>query len=120
MPESVTKPNTDLASLVPPLVVIVRHLMQTMDKIGWTAQIVEAQRSYKRQLHLYRIGRTIQTDRKPVTWTLHSKHLKGEAVDLCSKHTGYQDPRFFVHLAAIAHRLGLNTLAHDPCHIELP
>lgn len=42
--------------------------------------VVEGKRSLKRQQELYAIGRTVPG--KKVTWTMESKHISGDAVDL--------------------------------------
>lgn len=41
----------------------------------------ETLRSLERQKYLYSVGRTIRKGERPITWTMNSKHLTGEAVD---------------------------------------
>lgn len=56
-----------------------------------------------------------------------SKHLKGRAVDLVDRQTGYSNDRnhkFYKDLSAIAKRLNLRwggdfSSRWDPCHIEM-
>lgn len=45
----------------------------------------ETLRTQERQQRLYGVGRTHSKNRKPVTWTLSSNHLTGNAVDLVWK-----------------------------------
>lgn len=45
----------------------------------------ETLRTKERQAWLYGVGRTHSKNRKPVTWTMASNHLTGNAVDLVRK-----------------------------------
>ena len=49
------------------------------------AMVFEALRSQDRQKRLYGVGRTHSLNRKPITRTLKSKHLTGDAVDIVFK-----------------------------------
>lgn len=49
------------------------------------AMVFEALRSKERQKWLYGVGRTHSMERKPITWTINSKHLTGDAVDIVFK-----------------------------------
>lgn len=51
------------------------------------AMVFEAFRTRERQERLYGVGRTHSLDRKPVTRTLNSRHLTGNAVDIVFKDT---------------------------------
>ena len=50
-----------------------------------SAMIFEALRTSDRQKRLYGVGRTHSLERKPITRTLKSKHLTGDAVDIVFK-----------------------------------
>jgi len=56
---------------------------------GHHIRVVETLRTADRQKWLYGIGRTHRLKDKPVTWTLNSIHLTGNAADVCCERTGY-------------------------------
>lgn len=69
--------ETRLQGVKPKLASVVRRALETC---AVDFMVVEGLRTIERQRELYAQGRT-----KPgpkVTWTLHSKHLEGNAVDL--------------------------------------
>src|SRR5262245_34562961 len=43
--------------------------------------IVQGLRTKAEQAALYANGRTVQKNRKPVTWTMNSRHISGNAID---------------------------------------
>lgn len=66
-----------LEGVNPTLVSIIRRAAK---RLPFALFVVEGLRSRERQAELYAQGRT--KPGKKVTWTLHSKHLEGKAVDL--------------------------------------
>ena len=66
-----------LEGVNPTLVSIVRRAAK---RLPFSLFVVEGLRTRERQAELYAQGRT--KPGKKVTWTLHSKHLEGRAVDL--------------------------------------
>lgn len=78
----------------------------------------EARRSDARQRWLYGVGRTHSLKRKPISWTLDSKHLKGKAADIISKSRLWNWPEFYKALAEEAEREGMHTLRVEQCHVE--
>jgi len=80
------------------------------------------------QKHLYAIGRTIEKHRKPVTWTLKSKHIGGAAIDIISL-KGFKDVKTNASIAKLmrafadanpefqAHFLNIEK---DPNHVDFP
>lgn len=46
------------------------------------ARVFESLRTKERQAWLYGVGRTHSLTRKPISWTLQSKHITGDAVDI--------------------------------------
>lgn len=66
-----------LEGVNPTLVSIVRRAAK---RLPFSLFVVEGLRTRARQAELYAQGRT--KPGKKVTWTLHSKHLEGKAVDL--------------------------------------
>lgn len=59
---------------------LVNVVRRAAKRLPFTLFVVEGLRTRERQAELYAQGRT-KPGRK-VTWTLHSKHLEGKAVDL--------------------------------------
>jgi len=85
--------KTSLARLEgvdPRLVAIVKRAIQisTVDFM-----VVEGVRTLARQKQLYAQGRTVPG--KVVTWTLKSRHIDGEAVDLLPAPYDWKDPKGF-------------------------
>jgi D-alanyl-D-alanine dipeptidase len=116
MPEPIIQKNINL--LRPNFRNKIEELMNVMEMKGYDPIIFESLRSNSRQNWLYSIGRTYQKNRKPVTWTLQSKHLTGEACDIISKSKGWNNPKFFEALQHEAHLLGLHTIPQEQCHIQ--
>jgi len=112
------KRNTDTNSLVPYVKDRVQKLLVAMKARGYEPIIFEALRSDERQAWLYGIGRTHQKNRKPVTFTLKSKHIDGKACDIISRSKLWNDPRFFTALKQEANKVGLYTLSFERCHLE--
>ncbi|MCG8467965.1 MAG: hypothetical protein MJB57_07095 [Gemmatimonadetes bacterium] len=88
-----------------------------LSEFGHTVRVVETHRSQERQAELYAQGRT-----KPgpiVTWTEHSAHTEGLAVDVIVD-GGYDDDLAYERLQRIAREEGLKTLGpSDRGHLEL-
>jgi hypothetical protein len=87
---------------------------------GFRPVLFEGRRSMDRQRWLYAIGRTREKHRKPVTWTLHSRHLSGFAADVVSRDKWWSDPPFFAALREVAVGLGLEVLDVERCHVQAP
>ncbi|MBC8088923.1 MAG: hypothetical protein H7Z40_16785 [Phycisphaerae bacterium] len=88
------------------------------NEFGHDVKVVETARSQERQDHLYAQGRS--TTGSVVTWTTHSAHSHGEALDVVVDGT-WDNPTGFARLQQIAKEEGLGTLgARDPGHLELP
>ena len=114
------KRNSDINSLNLNFRTKLKSLIHLMYKDGFDPIIFEAKRSQERQQYLYSIGRTIQKNRKPVTWTLKSKHFTGNAADIISKSYGWDWPTFFAALKLHAKEVGLQTLVQEGCHVQMP
>jgi len=56
--------------------------------------------------------------RKPVTWTMHSRHIVGKAVDIISGEGGWNDPAFFDALSEEANISGCVVLTMERCHVQ--
>lgn len=107
------------AALEPTLQARLARVVSRMhDEYGRDVAVVEGVRSQERQDYLYEQGRS-----RPgavVTWTRHSQHTLGRAVDV-TVDGSYDDPEAFRLLAQVAAEEGLHTLgARDPGHLELP
>jgi hypothetical protein len=112
------KRNNDIDSLVDYVRARVEKILVRMKERGLDPIVYEAKRSQERQVWLYGIGRTHDLNRKPVTWTMHSKHLVGKAVDIISKEHGWNAPHFFDVLRDEARREGMDIIATEGCHIQ--
>ncbi len=110
--------NTDLHSLWEPIQDRVSRLLTAMTRRGFDPIIFEALRSEWRQKWLYGVGRTHDLKRKPVTWTMHSKHLAGKAVDIVSKKHLWDYPEFYDALAEEAEKVQLHVIPNERCHCE--
>ena len=108
----------DLSALDPWFRQRVERVLDKMRAQGFDPVVYETLRTPERQAWLYGIGRTHSLDRKPVTWTMKSKHLVGRAADIISKSRGWDHPAFFAALRKIAREQGLKTLNKEFCHIE--
>lgn len=71
-----------LVGVVPPLAKAVRAVAADAERYGADVAVINGRRSQDEQRRLYAIGRRGIPGERPVTWTLQSKHLTGEAVDL--------------------------------------
>lgn len=79
MPD-LSRPNADVTTLTPQMQAKVAAFMRLAHDHGLSIRVFEARRSKERQAWLYAQGRT-----RPgviVTWTLQSRHITGEAVDI--------------------------------------
>lgn len=95
-------------------------------RYGADVGVVEALRSAARQRDLYAIGRRGVPGERPVTWTLDSRHITGEAVDLTFRSGGrltYEVPAWWWEaLGFLGERQGLTRPAlsrGDLGHFEL-
>lgn len=96
---------------------LARVMSRVRDETGHDVKVAETTRSQARQDALYAQGR--QTPGQVVTWTRHSKHLDGRAVDV--ELEGSAGTKAYATLRRIANEEGLRTLgARDPGHLELP
>lgn len=97
----------------------VRRILARMRERGFDPMVFETRRSLERQKYLYGIGRTHSLDRKPVTWTLKSKHIAGKAADIISRSKFWNAPAaFWTALRQEANREGMHVLSKELCHIE--
>jgi hypothetical protein len=114
-----THPVRDLGAVAPELRARVGRVIDRMRReFGHTVEVVESSRSQERQDFLFAQGRT-----RPgpvVTWTRHSEHTLGRAVDVTID-GGYDDTAAFRLLQRVAREEGLATLGmRDPGHLQLP
>jgi hypothetical protein len=112
------KRNADITSLVPYVADRVEKILARMKARGFDPIVFEALRTKARQEWLYGVGRTHSLKRKPITWTLKSRHLAGKAVDIISKKRGWNWPEFYTALREEARREGMYALDVEQCHIE--
>jgi D-alanyl-D-alanine dipeptidase len=97
---------------------LARVISRMREETGHDVQVTETYRSQSRQNALYAQGR--QTNGPVVTWTQHSKHTEGRAVDV-TLDGGHASSEAYTTLQRIANEEGLRTLgAKDPGHLELP
>ena len=96
----------------------IRELLRAMKTAGFEPWLFETKRSYERQVWLYAQGRVIEKGKKPVTWTIESKHRSGEAADIIEMAKLWSDPLFFKRLKIEAVKLGLLVLKRESCHVE--
>lgn len=101
----------------------IRRVISRMEARGFDPVVFEAARTLERQQWLYGIGRTHDLKRKPVTWTMASRHIphppaKGKAADIISKSRGWNWPEFYQALREEAQREGLRTLSVEQCHVQ--
>jgi len=108
----------DIDSLWSPFRAKVSALLQAMEERGFDPILFEARRSRERQRWLYGCGRTHHLGRKPVTWTLQSRHLVGKAADIISRSRLWSWPAFYAALKEEAARLGLETISSEGCHVQ--
>jgi len=110
--------QTDIDALVPYVRDCVVLVLRDLSAAGWDPFVIEVLRSEARQTWLYGIGRTHSLRRRPVTWTHHSLHLVGKAVDIISQSHGWTSLSFFEALKTAAWAHGLHVNATDRCHVE--
>ena len=87
---------------------------------GFNISVFEGLRTQARQDYLYSIGRTIQKDSKPVTWTTTSNHEDGKAVDIVFMVNGLPSWQGdYMALRAIASKYQIGNLgSKEYCHFE--
>ena len=112
--------NNHIDSLWSPFRHKIAVLLQRFAARGFDPVLFEAARSRERQEWLYGYGRTHHKGCKPVTWTMHSRHLVGKAADIISKKRGWAWPQFYDALKEEAARLGLQVIPQERCHIQWP
>jgi hypothetical protein len=112
--------NRGIDSLWAPFRQKVATLLQRLAARGFDPVLFETRRSQARQEWLYGYGRTHHKASKPVTWTMHSRHLVGKAVDMISKKRGWNWPEFYDVLKNEAARLGLQIIPQERCHVQWP
>lgn len=116
--------KSDLSLLVDYFADRVRRVIAALEARGFDPVPWETLRSQERQDWLYGIGRTHSLSRKPVTWTLKSRHLVGKACDLVSRSRLWAWPAFYVALREEALKEGLRDAAGgkkfniEGCHIQ--
>ncbi len=91
-------------------------------KATWLDIIIfEWLRSLERQKYLYSIWRTIELNKKPITWTLQSNHLTWKAVDIVFKDKNWNPSWSWDYdtLIWIANKYWINNLKpKETCHFE--
>lgn len=96
----------------------IRELLRRMKTAGFEPWLFETKRSYERQVWLYAQGRVIARDKKPITWTIKSKHRESKAADIIEMSKLWGNPTFFKRLRIEAVKLGLKVLNREGCHVE--
>ena len=112
------KRESSLDALWPPFRNRVDVLFKRMEERGYDPVAFETRRSWKRQRWLYGYGRKHHKDKKPITWTMKSRHIVGKAVDVVSKEYWWSSKKFYRVLHEEARKLGLYWLRMETCHIE--
>jgi hypothetical protein len=110
--------DSNLLHLQPYLIPRVQLVLLELRSLGWDPKIIETRRSAARQAQLFNQGRLLHDTRPIVTWTRHSLHETGKAVDIIDDIHGFTNPNFFADLARAASHHGLHALRSDQCHIE--
>lgn len=111
--------QSDISLLVPYVGDRVRRIIARMESRGFDPMVFESLRSQERQAWLYGVGRTHSKHRRPVTWTLNSKHIVGKAADIVSRRYYWNAPRaFWRALKQEANREGMTVLNAEQCHVE--
>lgn len=81
--------------------------------------VYETLRTYKRQKHLYWIGRTHSFHRNPITWTMKSKHREGKALDIIfKKWTKLNRSWPYSWLHKIAKKYWIVWIVREQCHFQ--
>ena len=101
-----------------PLQPRVHRLFAAMGDQGFDPVAFETLRTMARQRWLYGYGRTHHRNKRPVTWTMQSKHLVGKAIDVISKKHGWGNPKFYQALHREAKKVCLHRIAREACHLE--
>ena len=85
------------------------------------ARVFESLRTKERQQWLYWVGRTHSLERKPITWTLVSKHLTWDAVDIVFNDSKW-NPTWnwpYAELIEMAKVYGIDNLSPtETCHFQ--
>lgn len=115
------KRQTDIELLSPNFKAKFKERWSEIIKLYPNAMVFETLRSKERQVRLYGIWRTHSMDRKPVTRTINSKHITGDAVDIVFKDSKGNPTRNWPYdqLIVIAKRYGIKNLKpKETCHFE--
>lgn len=112
------KRETSLDTLEPYVAERVARILARLKVRGFDPVVFEARRSYARQKWLYGVGRTHSLNRKPISWTMSSRHLVGKAVDIISKSRLWNWPEFYVALREEAEREDMQVIKQELCHIQ--
>lgn len=112
------KRQTSIDTLFEPFHLRVAKLLYELEQRCFDPIVFEAKRTQARQKWLYGVGRTHSKNRKPVTWTMQSRHLDGKACDIISRKRGWDHPAFFDALKVEAEALGLRVIPQERCHVE--
>jgi hypothetical protein len=111
--------NKDAMSLWQPFRVKIELLLARLTNRGFDPVIFEAKRSEARQRYLYSIGRTRDKNKRPVTWTMHSRHLVGKAVDIISKKHGWSSAAFYDAMEEEVRKIDeIKSIPQEQCHVE--
>jgi hypothetical protein len=112
-----TRPDRAVGDLDPEFRARLDRVIERMEELGHTVEIVETARTSERQDFLFAQGRT--RPGQVVTWTRDSNHERGLAADLVIDGK-YDNATGFAQLAQVARAEGLRTLgARDPGHVEM-
>lgn len=109
---------TELSSLEGGFEGRVRQLLAELRRRGRTPRVYEAYRSTERQEWLYAIGRTREMHRRPVTWTRHSMHQRGLAVDIVCEVHGWNCLALYDEIERQIGDFGLRVGRGERCHVE--
>jgi len=104
--------DRSLDSLEPEVRRAYLRLAAGADSAGFRFPVRETRRSDERQKMLFQQGRSRSGD--PITWTLTSNHMGGDALDVEGTPAGYR------WLDQNARRYGLGRVSGDGPHLEMP
>jgi hypothetical protein len=116
--------NTSLDALDPDYRPYIVKLLEYMRARGQDPTLFETVRTEARQKWLYGVGRTHSKQRKPVTWTLKSRHLPNrrgysEATDIISRKNGWGSDEFYDVMEAGIKAIGhMKQIPKERCHVQ--